>query len=128
MAPRDIPAGVVWSQEIVRAIDQSRALVLVFSSAANESRQVFRELDYADTRGVPMLLFRVQNLEPLGAIRYFIGSTQWLDAWSASAKRSMDLLRASLSQMLKQSVPAHDALTTNQPETAGARESQHEAD
>ena len=37
VAPRDIPMGSSYHEEIVQAIENSRAVLLLFSSAANKS-------------------------------------------------------------------------------------------
>src|SRR5215468_4000183 len=44
IAPRDIPFGTEWPEAIVDAIDRSAVMVLIFSSHANQSKQVGREV------------------------------------------------------------------------------------
>src|SRR5256714_15290798 len=44
IAPRDVLPGRSYSGEITRAIQQSRALVLIFSEHSNNSEQVLREV------------------------------------------------------------------------------------
>jgi hypothetical protein len=103
VAPRDIPPGANWSDAIVKAIDESRALVVIFSSAANGSRQVFREVDYADYRSVPLFLLRIENFEPTGTLRYFTSGTQWIDAWAPPLKAHADALFRAISRVLPSS-------------------------
>jgi hypothetical protein len=43
MAPRDIPMGSSYHEEIVQAIENSRAVLLLFSGAANKSEHVLRD-------------------------------------------------------------------------------------
>src|SRR5262247_1823569 len=47
VAPRDITPGDEWGAAIIKAIDQCRAIVLIFSSSANNSRQIRREVERA---------------------------------------------------------------------------------
>jgi len=47
IAPRDIPAGSEYGQQIVDAVKGSRVFLLVFSSAANASPHVRREVERA---------------------------------------------------------------------------------
>ena len=47
MAPRDIPMGSSYHEEIVQAIENSRAVLLLFSNAANKSEHVLREVELA---------------------------------------------------------------------------------
>ena len=49
IAPRDIVPGLEWSAAIVRAIDRRRIMVFIFSSHANQSRQIRREVDVQPT-------------------------------------------------------------------------------
>ena len=44
IAPRDIRPGTDWSEAIIDAIDVSKAFLLVFSSHADASQQVKREV------------------------------------------------------------------------------------
>jgi hypothetical protein len=44
IAPRDVMPGRSYSGEITRAIQQSRAFVLIFSEDSNNSEQVLREV------------------------------------------------------------------------------------
>src|SRR6516225_8934968 len=47
VAPRDIPPGSEYGEEIVEAIKGSRILVLIFSAQANSSPHVRREVERA---------------------------------------------------------------------------------
>src|SRR5205809_263073 len=47
IAPRDVLAGSEWGGAIVQAIERSRLMVLVYSSHANQSQQVIREVERA---------------------------------------------------------------------------------
>ena len=54
IAPRDVLPGEPWGAAIVRAIGGARVMVLVFSSAANTSRQIWHEVERAVSRGLPL--------------------------------------------------------------------------
>lgn len=106
MAPRDILGGVPYPEAIVKAIDASRAFVLVFSAAADESPQVLREVERAVSKKVPLLPFRVQNHEPTESMAYFIGVTHWLDAFEGDLTTHLEKLIQSLAiQVEKTSRP-----------------------
>jgi len=47
IASRDIILGSNWGHSIAKAIDESRAMVLIFSSEANQSPHVEREAERA---------------------------------------------------------------------------------
>ena len=44
IANRDVGAGENYQEAIVRAIEQARVMVLVFSANSNESREIDKEL------------------------------------------------------------------------------------
>src|SRR5580704_16929516 len=80
IAPRDVKPGEEYAAALVRALHDSRVLVLVFSSGANQSPQVLREVERAVSRGLPILPFRIEDVPPSEAMEYYIASRHWLDA------------------------------------------------
>ena len=64
IAPRDVLPGSDWGSSIVEAINHCRAMVLIFSSSANESAQIRNEVVQAVNRGVPVVPMRIENVEP----------------------------------------------------------------
>jgi hypothetical protein len=60
IAPRDIVPGADWGESIIDAINEARAMVLVFSSNANEAQQqIKREVERAVNKGIPVVPFRI---------------------------------------------------------------------
>ncbi len=64
IAPRDIVPGTQWGEAIIDAISSSQVMVLVFSSNANESQQIIREVERAVSKGIPVIPFRVEDVDP----------------------------------------------------------------
>jgi len=62
IAPRDIPAGADWAAAINDGITASRAIVLVVSEHANNSRQVKIELTIASSAKIPVIPFHIKNV------------------------------------------------------------------
>jgi len=81
VAPRDIPAGSEYGQEIVEAVKACRILVLIFSAQANSSPHVRREVERAVSAGKAIVPFRIEDAAPTGAMEYALGNTHWLDAF-----------------------------------------------
>jgi tetratricopeptide (TPR) repeat protein len=100
IAPRNITPGADWSAAIIDAINESSLMVLVMSSHANASRQIHREVERAINKGVTVLPYRVQNVDPDQALEYYIGSLQYLDAYSGSQDRHLEMLGDTVSQLL----------------------------
>ena len=81
IAYRDIPKGVVWASAIVEALDESRMMVVVFSSNFNCSEQVDREIELASDDKKPILTFRISNDAFKGAKKYYLKNLNWIDAF-----------------------------------------------
>ncbi|WP_233128610.1 hypothetical protein [Synechococcus sp. 8F6] len=56
-------------------------MVLLWSVESMQSEQVINELTLADRSGVMILPFRVDDVEPEGAFKYYLYKTHWLDAF-----------------------------------------------
>jgi TIR domain-containing protein len=80
IAPRDVPPGSQWAGAIVHAIDQCRVIVLIFSSQANISNQIHREVEHAVGKSIPIYPLRIEDVVPSDSMEYFLGSIHWLDA------------------------------------------------
>src|ERR1700704_2779723 len=55
IAPRDILPGADYGESIINAIENAKAMVLIFSSAANASPQIKREVERAVSKAVPII-------------------------------------------------------------------------
>jgi hypothetical protein len=80
MAPRDIKPGAIWAQAIMEAIQEARALVVVFSASANRSANVINEVDAAVRKGAIIVPLRIEDVMPEGAMEYHLRTRHWLDA------------------------------------------------
>lgn len=81
VAYRDIPKGVVWARAIVDALEESRMMVVVFSEEFNISDQVDREIELASEEGMPILTFRISDVDFKGAKKYYLKNLNWIDAY-----------------------------------------------
>ncbi len=100
IAPRDIVAGTSYGEAIIDAIHGARVMVLVFSSSANSSGHIPKEVERAVSNGVPILPFRIEDVAPGKSLDYFIGSVHWLDAMSPPIESHLDNLAATVHKLL----------------------------
>jgi hypothetical protein len=107
IAPRDVLPGKEWGASIIEAIQGSRAMVLVFSETANESRQIMREVNHAVEKGVAVVPFRIQDVMPSKAMEYYLDVTHWLDAMTPPVEDHLQELADKLELLLGQ--PAGEA-------------------
>lgn len=100
IAPRDILPGADWSASIIDALDECRAVVLIFSASANESTQIRNEVVHAVQRGVPVVPVRLEDIPPAKSLAYFMGSVHWLDAMSPPLESHLRRLADSVKALL----------------------------
>ena len=105
-APRDIRPGTEWGAAIVEAIDSARIMLLVFSSHANNSPQISREVERAVHKGVAVVPVRVEDITPSGNLEYFLATPHWLDAFTRPFEQHLDYIAESTKYWLER--PAND--------------------
>jgi hypothetical protein len=114
IAPRDVLPGTDWGGAITGAIGRSRALVLVYSSHANASQQVLREVERAVGKRVPVVPVRVEDVPPSKNMEYFLSSSHWLDA-----------LAGPIEHHLPRVVESVDAVLGSRPAAAASGGTRH---
>lgn len=107
IAPRDVLPGMNYGEAIVKALRESRVVVLLFSSRANESQQVMREVERAVHLGIPILPFRIEDTVPSPALEYFISTPHWLDALTPPLERHLLRLCTTVDALLQVHADAH---------------------
>lgn len=112
IAPRNLPPGMSYGKAIIEAINNSRAMLLVFSSRADASPHVEREVERAINRGVPVLPFRIEDILPSGALEYFLAGQQWLDAVKPPIEEPLQRLACAVEMLLS---TRHDAASETAP-------------
>src|SRR2546421_10963943 len=73
IAPRDVSIGMDYKEEIVNAIAECQAMVLVFSARANDSKDIGSEVHVAFEADKVIVPFRIENVLPKGAMKYQLG-------------------------------------------------------
>ena len=100
VAPRNIPAGSEYGQQIVEAVKNCCIVVVIFSANANSSPHVRREVERAISAGKLIVPFRIEDVTPTGAMEYALGNTHWLDALSAPIEPHIATLVTTARQVL----------------------------
>jgi len=103
-APRDIQPSEDWGKAITSAIEGSRVFLMIFSGNANQSQHVLDELLLAINLQVVILPFRIENLDPEGAMKLHLSSRHWLDAFEPSWKSHIKPLVKNVSFILETAV------------------------
>jgi len=116
IAPRDIVAGTSYGEAIIDAIHGAKVMVLVFSSSANASGHIPKEVERAVSSGVAILPFRIEDVAPGKSLDYFIGSVHWLDAMTPPMEKHLDNLAATVHKL----IPAKGSELTPGASSAGS--------
>jgi hypothetical protein len=107
VAPRDITPGSSWGEAIIKAIEGSRFMVLILSGNSNRSKQVLREVERAVANDVIIIPFRIENIDPSGAMAYFLSTEHWLDALTPPIENHIAKLHTTLQHFIsEESAPA----------------------
>ena len=97
MAPRDVKAGALYADAIVRAISNARAFVLVLSENSIQSSHVGKEIERASAKKCPVIALRMDNAPLTPALEYFLSESQWVEAQAgnhnAAYARLIDAIR-----------------------------------
>jgi hypothetical protein len=100
VAPRDIIPGKDWGESIIEAIKGARVMVLVFSTNANNSQQIKREVERAVSKGIPIIPLRIEDVAPTASLEYFLSTPHWLDAFKPPFEKHLQYLAQIIQQII----------------------------
>jgi hypothetical protein len=100
VAPRDVQPGRSFAGEITRAIQQSKAMVMIFSANSNTSEQVLREVQLAVDSQLHILQFRIEEVLLNDDLKYYLSTPHWLDALTPPLENHLARLSASMKTLL----------------------------
>ena len=103
IAPRDVLPGIHYGEAIIDAIHECRIMVLVFSSKANLSGHIPKEIERAVSQGITVMPLRIEDVAPAKSLDYFIGSVHWLDALTPPLEVHLQRLAANVQTLLSRS-------------------------
>jgi serine/threonine protein kinase len=81
MAPDDVDGTEPWAEQILAAINGTRAMVVLISTNANRSAHVSREVNLALGRKRAVLPIRIENVAPEASLEYLLSLVQRVDAF-----------------------------------------------
>ncbi|HLY55141.1 MAG TPA: toll/interleukin-1 receptor domain-containing protein [Stellaceae bacterium] len=90
ISSRNIEPGQNFQQAIVRAIRAARVMVLVFTTNANNSNEIMKEVALAGQYQLMVIPVRVEDVLPNDAFAYEFATRQWIDLfqdWERSIER-----------------------------------------
>jgi TolB-like protein/Tfp pilus assembly protein PilF len=79
IAPRDVTPGALYADEIIRAINGTRVLVLILSESAIASPHIGKEVERASSKRRPIVTLRTDAARLTTALEYFLSESQWIE-------------------------------------------------
>jgi len=113
MAPRNLRPGRNYGAAIVDAINQSSALVLIWSRHSNASSHVVREVERAVAKALIVYPLRIEPVTPSKELEYFLAGDHWIDVAARDLQRPIENLAnliAPLTRAGRASVPPDSRL------------------
>ena len=117
ISARNVEPGENYQEAIVHSLRQARAMVLVFSKAANNSDEIKKELSLASRYHIPVMALRIEDVEPSDAFAYELSTRQWIDAFEGW-DQSIDALVTRIGRISGAEPVAPAAATKPRPRTA----------
>jgi hypothetical protein len=120
IAERDVPLGADFAEQVIRAIDRTKTLVVLVSEAANASPHVRRELERAVGSRSRILPLQVGRTVSSDALSYFFSGAQWLPIDVDPTPQSLEAVAAAVrgdasGLPTRPPVPFHQVLSTGVP-------------
>ena len=84
IAPRDIEGGKTYASALMAALEECGLVILIASSAINESEHVLNEVDVVINKKKALLPVFIENFEMKDEYRYYLGRKQWVTAYPDS--------------------------------------------
>jgi hypothetical protein len=95
-----LPGGAKYVSELGRAIRESKALLLVFSSAADSSDSVINEVTIAHNNRIPRIPLRLENVLPVN-LEYVLANSLFFDVFPKPLEYYLPQLVADIRKLLE---------------------------
>ena len=104
IAPRDVLPGVPYAEALIDGLNGSCVFVLVFSSEANISPSVAREVERACSKGLVIVPVRIEDVPMSKQMEFYLSSQHWLDALTPPVEQHLENLAGTVSVLLQRMV------------------------
>ena len=101
IAPRDVLAGVPYAEALIDGLNGACVFVLVFSSEANMSPSVAREVERACSKGLVNVPVRIEDVPMSKQMEFYLSSQHWLDALTPPVEQHLENLAGTVSLLLE---------------------------
>ena len=102
ISSRNVKPGQNYQEQIVKAIRAAKIMVLVFTTNANNSNEIKKELSLASQNNLIIIPVRIEDVPPNEAFAYEFATRQWIDFfgdWENSVTRLVELIATSIDDL-----------------------------
>ena len=117
IAPRDVSPGEFYADAIVRALNESRVLLLVLTDSAVTSPHVLREVERTSAKRHAIVSLRLTTSPLPPALEYFLSASHWLDVSLSGIDTAMPKLIEAVKRLI---APASGAAPKRAGDTANS--------
>jgi hypothetical protein len=107
IACRNIGAGENFQEAIVKAIRSAKVMLLVFTSNANNSDEIKKEIVLAGRHRITVVPVRVEDVAPNDALAYEFATRQWIDLFK-DWEHEIERLTSQIGTILADGGPIRD--------------------
>jgi hypothetical protein len=104
IAARNVGPGENFQEAIVKALRGARLMLLVFTSNANNSNEIKKEVVLAGRHHVTVVPVRVEDVIPNDALAYEFATRQWIDLFT-DWEREIERLVTQIGSILTETGP-----------------------
>lgn len=120
IASRNIQGGESFAAQIVDAIHDCSAFVMIASELSNKSVHVSNELSLALGEEKKIIPFRIQNFKPSKSNLYFLQQAQWIDAFddiNTALKKLVSAVRTTIPEQKREVIIQKAVISPFNPES-----------
>lgn len=114
IANRDLLPGQEYAQQLIENMEAAGVVVLLLSKTSNSSPHVLREIEFAVSHKIPILVYKLEDIELSKSMEYFLMTHQWI----ADTEHKEQLLLDGVSAILKGTPVAHSVQRGNSASVA----------
>ena len=93
ISSRDLIAGQEYAAQLIDNIKDSIAVVLLLSKNSNASPHVLRELEYAVSGKIPIIVYVLEEVALSKSMEYYLMTHQWVNSGNGQNERLLEGIR-----------------------------------
>lgn len=90
ISSRDLVAGTEYAGQLIDNILDAETVVLLLSKTANESPHVLREVECAVSKGIPIIVYSLEEVSLSKSMGYYLMTHQWVPMEGNQNARLLD--------------------------------------